>query len=171
VAVNVGVERGLTYLARLKCNRELPCQNCTARSEEASCKFRGAKNGAVTPLVPGRPSVDADATRQRIDHLEDLVKKLIAERQGSGSSPDVSSHSNSSGTGPSPESSSRSVPSPALQRIRKEPDVSRDVDGDSDGDDETVLDSTHSVYHGGGEWYAVLREVPFLSALAYWMST
>ena len=64
---------------RLKCNREKPCQNCTARAEQASCKFRGHKSAADLKSETGQKN--GDAIRQRIDHLEHLVSRLIAERQ------------------------------------------------------------------------------------------
>ncbi|KAB5546898.1 fungal-specific transcription factor domain-containing protein [Coniochaeta sp. 2T2.1] len=137
---------------KLKCNREQPCQNCAARSEEASCKFRGPKNGASAPAgVPGSSSGERDATRQRIDHLEDLVKRLIAERQASSPRPS----SNGSSTEPTPESVSHNADLTQLP-----PDGSKKgPDPAESGAGETVIDATHSVYHGGDDWYTVLREI------------
>lgn len=141
----------LTSVVRLKCNREQPCQNCKTRNEEATCKFRGAsKNGAVPGVVHGEANGDGGvATRKRIDHLEDLVKKLIAARQQASS---VKTNSNDEITLHTPRSfdrgaQSRSSPTAGTQ----EPDLA--------GAGETVMDGMHSVYHGGDEWYTVLREV------------
>jgi hypothetical protein len=64
--------------ARLKCNRENPCQNCTARDERTTCKYKGSKNG-TTPIA--HQDEHGDPMQQRIDHLEGLVKRLIAQRQ------------------------------------------------------------------------------------------
>jgi hypothetical protein len=141
---------GANNRRRLKCNREQPCQNCTARSEEESCKFRGtSKTGAATSAGHGEANGGGDATRKRIDHLEDLVKKLIAERQ----QPSLPGpNSNSRGAVLTPESLGRDAANrPAHTPTILEPDV--------DGAGETVVDGTHSVYHGGDEWYTVLREV------------
>ncbi|KAK4241856.1 hypothetical protein C8A03DRAFT_11962 [Achaetomium macrosporum] len=63
---------------KLKCNREEPCQNCTARNEQALCKFRGQKNGASGVRQAG---TSANGLRHRINRLEDLVKRLIEERE------------------------------------------------------------------------------------------
>ncbi|KAL4928177.1 Zn(II)2Cys6 transcription factor [Aspergillus undulatus] len=57
---------------KLKCNREKPCQNCTARGE--ACNYKGSANGA--PPLAARDR-HGETMRQRIDHLEDIVKKLI----------------------------------------------------------------------------------------------
>ncbi|GAB1319362.1 Pyrrolocin cluster transcription factor fsdR [Madurella fahalii] len=58
---------------KLKCNREKPCQNCTARNSQANCQFQGPNHRP--------PSTTGDVLmRQRIDRLEGLVKQL-AERQ------------------------------------------------------------------------------------------
>ncbi|KAL2814133.1 hypothetical protein BJX63DRAFT_420924 [Aspergillus granulosus] len=62
---------------KLKCNREKPCQNCTVRGEQATCTFKGAKNGALISYSKR----DADPMRQRIEHLEKIVKGLIAQRE------------------------------------------------------------------------------------------
>lgn len=90
--------------------------------------------------------MNGDATRKRIDHLEDLVKKLIAERQA----PSAKPNSYSNHTVPAPESlGCDAVPPSPLDAGPREPD----------GAGETVIDGAHSVYHGGDEWYTVLREV------------
>ncbi|KAK3898574.1 hypothetical protein C8A05DRAFT_37845, partial [Staphylotrichum tortipilum] len=65
---------------KLKCNRELPCQNCTARDGQAACKFR-KHEAIVEAAVHNRTNGTGDAMRDRIDHLEDMVAALIAARE------------------------------------------------------------------------------------------
>jgi hypothetical protein len=80
---------------------------------------------------------NGDGIRQRIDHLENLVKKLITERQ------QVAPPSNNLVY--TPESS------------EPRPSDAQDVVGAGT----TVMDGIHSVYVGGDDWHAVLQEVPF----------
>ncbi|KAI0478384.1 hypothetical protein GGR56DRAFT_664627 [Xylariaceae sp. FL0804] len=124
---------------KLKCNREKPCQNCTARSEEAACHFRGHQNDAL----PGPRRDGADLMRQRIDHLEDLVKRLVAESRQN-PPPADSVH-----TPESSEPEAGSVPSSG-------PSDAAEIVG---GAGQTVMDGVHSVYLGGADWYAVLQEI------------
>ncbi|KAH8892610.1 hypothetical protein GQ53DRAFT_685973 [Thozetella sp. PMI_491] len=81
--------------------------------------------------------------RQRIDHLEELVKKLITERPQGTSPPGVAAHTPES---PTPDSglgvSDASVEGdyvPSTGRI--------------------VMDGAHSAYFGGNDWYAVLQQI------------
>ena len=67
-------------MTRVKCSWEMPCQNCTARDQEAACKFRGPRDGPQPGTHHGETN-PGNVMRQRIDHLEDLVKKLISDRQ------------------------------------------------------------------------------------------
>ncbi|KAL4796336.1 hypothetical protein BDV19DRAFT_378315 [Aspergillus venezuelensis] len=57
---------------KLKCNREKPCQNCIARAE--TCHFKRSTTGVLSAPAKDR---NGEAMRQRLDHLEDMVKKLI----------------------------------------------------------------------------------------------
>jgi len=73
--------------SRLKCNREKPCQNCVTRNQQGGCHFQG-------PASHGPPLPAANAAcimRQRIDRLEALVKRLVADSssQSSVSSPEI----------------------------------------------------------------------------------
>ncbi|KAH6839637.1 hypothetical protein B0I37DRAFT_386929 [Chaetomium sp. MPI-CAGE-AT-0009] len=72
--------------------------------------------------------------RRRIDHLEDLVKKLIQERQAVPTPTAI--------TVPTPESPS--------------PDPDPDLSG---GAGKTVIDGIHSVYVSGSDWHVVLEEI------------
>jgi hypothetical protein len=65
--------------ARLKCNREKSCQNCAARDERTTCKYRGSKN-TPTPIAHDQNNRE-DSMQRRIDNLEDLVKRLITQGQ------------------------------------------------------------------------------------------
>lgn len=81
--------------------------------------------------------------RQRIDHLEDLVKGLISEQQQTKNlengavitpqSPEADTHTDQSSTS--------------------------DDGRDTAGAGKTVIDGNHSVYLGDNDWYTVLQEV------------
>ncbi|RAK75930.1 Zn(II)2Cys6 transcription factor [Aspergillus fijiensis CBS 313.89] len=62
---------------KIKCNREYPCQNCITRDEQSSCHFKGAK---IDSLSNARRESQLDPMRQRIDQLENMVKRLIAHQ-------------------------------------------------------------------------------------------
>lgn len=85
--------------------------------------------------------------KNRIDHLEGLVKRLIAERQNGLS--ENAPHT--------PESST--------------PDDNKVLQGAHSHASEvacagtTMIDGTRSVYRGGDEWYDVLEEVSILICL------
>ena len=80
--------------------------------------------------------------QQRIDHLESLVKRLIAQRQ------DTPSNNVRSGQD-GPEPGNRSVMTAMVS------DAS-DVAGSAGI---TVIDGVHSVYRGADDWHDVLQEV------------
>lgn len=136
--------------ARLKCNREKPCQNCTARDERISCRYKGSGNG--TPAI--RQDEHEDPMRQRLDHLEGLVKRLIAQRP-------ETLPINAVGDQDSPGSRAASEKTAEASDIS---DVSHRVGT-------TVIDGTHSVYNGGDDWYDVLKEVSQLVSLSCSPST
>ncbi|KAI7789041.1 hypothetical protein LA080_005145 [Diaporthe eres] len=120
---------------KLKCNREKPCQNCTARHEQASCKFRGSKHGAAP--IASRGS-NGDEMRQRIDHLEGLVKKLIAQRQNT-SSPRV----NITETTEAPKA--EAGPASDAQETA--------------GASKMLVDGVRSMYLNADDWQVVLQEI------------
>ncbi|KAH6693393.1 hypothetical protein BKA61DRAFT_279693 [Leptodontidium sp. MPI-SDFR-AT-0119] len=125
---------------KLKCNREKPCQNCTARDERSTCNYKGSKNGS-TPSAH-QEDHGVDLMQQRIDHLEGLVKKLIAQRPDSSPSSRVyTQDSPGSLTGPVTTASSLDASDVAC----------------STGT--TVIDGSQSVYKGADDWYDVLQEI------------
>ncbi|KAK9451148.1 uncharacterized protein V1518DRAFT_370393 [Limtongia smithiae] len=129
---------------KLRCNREKPCQNCTARAEQAGCKFRASKNGVVaTPVTHRDTNGDTTSIHQRIDHLEDLVKRLIAEGPR-----DLSPSKNVVYTPESPHTESE-------QALSSAPSDAPNMAGAG----QTVMDGIHSVYVGGDDWNAVLQQV------------
>lgn len=136
----------LTGEFRLRCNREKPCQNCIARDEKGACKFRGPKNETVPAA---HREANGETVRQRIDHLENLVKNLLAERQQTSS---VSMHM--AYTPESPGTQAGLAVSPAVSDAQ-----------DVAGAGKLVMDGTHSVYRGGDDWYAVLQEVGIFATL------
>lgn len=73
--------------------------------------------------------------QQRIDHLEDLVKSLIAQHQ------DIPGMARGAAPGPTPE-------------------ISNTSSVISEGDTHTtIVDGVHSVYKSKADWYEVLQEV------------
>ncbi|KAI1128812.1 hypothetical protein F5Y10DRAFT_277234 [Nemania abortiva] len=126
---------------KLKCNREKPCQNCAARGEHSACKFRGPVNTAAPAA-----SLNGDATRQRLDHLEELVKRLIAEHPQS--SPPQNNDENGIPT-PDTRRTSQAGSSSAFDDIADSPPG---VTG------RTVMDGVHSVYIDGDDW-SVINEL------------
>jgi hypothetical protein len=127
--------------ARLKCNREEPCQNCTARNEQTTCKYKASKNGATT--VPHQDE-HADPMQQRIDQLEGLVKRLIAQHQE---------------FPPNNEVYSQDGPKPGTGHLMTTVASDASVVASSAGT--TVIDGVHSVYKGADNWYDVLQEVSY----------
>ncbi|KAK9245854.1 hypothetical protein V1506DRAFT_506084 [Lipomyces tetrasporus] len=125
---------------KLKCNREKPCHNCTARDERTTCKYKGSDNG-TTPIA--HQDEHADPMQQRIDHLEGLVKRLIAQRQE---------------IPPNNVVCSQDSPKPGTGFVMT-------AVGASDASDvacsagTTVIDGVHSVYKGADDWYDVLQEI------------
>lgn len=150
---------------KLRCNREWPCQNCSARDDRAAagaaCKFRGGaapRTGTESAGGVAKSSHSAlsrhnggggggDATlRQRINDLEDMVSRLIESQAAN----DSSSSQASTGLYTPPDSGS----STHCGR-RGAPEAS------SDG--RIVLDREgRSVYHGWDVLFDMLEEViPF----------
>uniref|UniRef100_A0A093VCW8 Putative transcriptional regulatory protein n=1 Tax=Talaromyces marneffei PM1 TaxID=1077442 RepID=A0A093VCW8_TALMA len=124
----------LTKLFRLRCNRERPCSNCTVRDERASCKYESPKNGsAMNPQH--HASKQRGSMQQRINHLEDLVKNLIAQNQKLPITPEGVE------TGPSFK------------------DSISDASDSTHSPGKTVIDGGHSVYKGAEDWYDVLQEI------------
>ncbi|KAK6083227.1 fungal specific transcription factor domain-containing protein [Seiridium cupressi] len=123
---------------KLKCNREKPCQNCAARNEHENCMFHGPKNG---PSPQAQGSTNGNAMRQRIDRLEEMVKKLVTERG--------KMYSSSSDAVYTPESSEPET-GPAASAAAPE---THEV-----GVGKTVMDGIHSVYLGGNDW-DVINEI------------
>lgn len=97
--------------------------------------------------------LNGDAMRQRIDHLEDLVRRLIAERVPAPSPPQ--SHSSAGLDVYTPQKSPRSEVKPNEAQVPH--DVSGDMAVGSTG--KTVIDGVHSVYLGSDDWSVVLQEV------------
>ncbi|KAE8557032.1 hypothetical protein EYB25_001738 [Talaromyces marneffei] len=119
---------------KLRCNRERPCSNCTVRDERASCKYESPKNGsAMNPQH--HASKQRGSMQQRINHLEDLVKNLIAQNQKLPITPEGVE------TGPSFK------------------DSISDASDSTHSPGKTVIDGGHSVYKGAEDWYDVLQEI------------
>ncbi|KAL4869867.1 hypothetical protein BDV12DRAFT_195875 [Aspergillus spectabilis] len=126
---------------KLKCNREKPCQNCTVRGEQAACVFKGSTNGALSSVHGDKIG---EPMRQRIDHLEQMVKRLVGQRQeiAPAAAPTPSPDGSQLGSGV--------VNIPNLAPVGT-----------------TVIDSGHSVYKPTEDWYDVLQEVNELKRTWY----
>ena len=83
-----------------------------------------------------------DPMQQRIDHLEDLVKRLIAQRQ------DIP---------PNDVVFSQDSPKPETGFVMTA--VASDASDVACSASMTVIDGVHSVYKGADDWYDVLQEV------------
>jgi hypothetical protein len=112
-----------------------------ARNQNDSCKFRGLKNNAAA--VVGNGNATGDGMRQRIDHLEELVKGLINEQQQTEQLEKKAAFTPQS---PEADATTESSASPFNGQ-------------ESAGTGQTVIDGNHSVYLGDNDWYTVLQEV------------
>jgi hypothetical protein len=140
---------------RLRCNRQQPCQNCTTRAEQATCKYRGSDNLSSFPVPPRKEQENVDAMQQRILRLESLVKSLVAQSQANDDQPSED---------------------PNLQNIPFRPSRNRFDDGtrmnmSATTNDAlealprsgtTVIDEGQSVYRPADNWVDLLEEVILL---------
>ncbi|KAK9326963.1 hypothetical protein V1520DRAFT_91448 [Lipomyces starkeyi] len=133
-------------IRKLKCNREKPCQNCIARNEGTTCKYKGSDNGTA-PIA--HQDEHADLMQQRIDHLEGLVKKLIAQRQ------DIL---------PNNVVGSQDSPTGFVMAA-----AASDASDLACTSGTTVIDGVHSVYKGADDWHDVLQEINLLKKV--WSQT
>ncbi|KAK9482003.1 hypothetical protein V1527DRAFT_55070 [Lipomyces starkeyi] len=124
---------------KLKCNREKRCQNCTARDERTTCKYKGSKD-ETTRIA--HQDEHGDPMQQRIDHLEGLVKRLIAQRQ------EIPQHN---------VACSQDSAKPGTGFVRTA--VASDASDVPFSAGTTVIDGLHSVYKGADDWYDVLQEI------------
>ncbi|KAL3482101.1 hypothetical protein BJX99DRAFT_82171 [Aspergillus californicus] len=120
---------------KLKCNRDKPCQNCSVRGEQTACVYKGSVNGSAPQHSQHRTG---DPMRQRIDRLEDMVKKLITQSKDTPSTP--------------PRETYNSVDESVIS-----PDLLRQVGT-------TVIEAGHSVYKATDDWHDVLKEINDLKA-------
>ncbi|KKK24816.1 hypothetical protein AOCH_000267, partial [Aspergillus ochraceoroseus] len=128
---------------KLKCNREQPCQNCVTRNEAINCRYRGSK--VATPPV-SHPQDQGDPMQQRIDHLEDLVKRLITQQQ------ELPAYDLSQGLDTIPPRT-EAMPTPVVSEIPSGPGLTGSTPHT------TIIDGVHSVYKGSDDWHDVLREI------------
>lgn len=119
---------------RLKCNRESPCQNCTARAQHDACTYRGHTD--ATKSVGRQRKGDDVAVRKRVDQLERLVRQLLSDR-GSASASDNGKDASQN------MESQYHEPSPSAPAATGK----------------TIIEGSRSAYHGGNDWHVVLQEV------------
>ncbi|GAA5911432.1 Zn(II)2Cys6 transcription factor [Sporobolomyces salmoneus] len=61
---------------KLRCNRVSPCDQCTAKNQEASCTWEGAE-----PLYTRRDEADTQELRDQVARLESLVRYLTSQKR------------------------------------------------------------------------------------------
>jgi Fungal Zn(2)-Cys(6) binuclear cluster domain len=122
---------------RIKCNRELPCQNCIVRSTPSQCTYRGQGP------MPSLRSVRAEGMQERLNRLENLVTTLVAQDHVPGqanlASEDEMGQSSHDGI-------SRDMESHSLVE-------------DQHGSGVLKVDQHSSVYSGSTHWRDVMAEV------------
>jgi hypothetical protein len=124
---------------RIKCNRELPCQNCIVRSIPSQCNYRG--HGPVP--ARGFRSAHAEDMQERLNRLESLVTTLVSQDQ-------VVGHANPNledGNGYSFE-----------DNVSREPETAS-IAGLQQGVGVLKVDGDASVYRGSTHWRDVMKEV------------
>lgn len=132
---------------RLRCNREQPCQNCTVRTEQATCKYRASTKGPI-------PSPGHDQTnimQQRIDRLEGLVKTLVAKDQGTFRPNDS--------TPPDEANWSEVIGPPESRSGSGKTAIASDSLGKPSNAGTLMVTGDHSVYRNTSDWSDVLQEV------------
>lgn len=195
--------------ARLRCNREKPCQNCSARGEQTFCKFREPANtthtlsgpkasrgaaidtGAGASISGDSTSADLEGTEaapgvttfvrnndlearpkcsmnvkgqtsddigQRINHLEDLVNRLVAERPSAWTPPHSVITSTASTCTPDKSEKTEGECSGASDATPEDAFAIKAVG-------RTVMDGGHSVYLDGDDWSVILQEASGLIPL------
>ncbi|KAN0108498.1 hypothetical protein V8E51_008240 [Hyaloscypha variabilis] len=132
-------------IRKIKCNRELPCQNCIVRSIPSQCNYRG--HGPVP--ARGFRSAHAEGMQERLNRLESLVTTLVSQDQ-------VVGHANPNledGNGYSFE-----------DNVSREPETAS-IAGLQQGVGVLKVDGDASVYRGSTHWRDVMKEVNELRSL------
>lgn len=128
---------------RIKCNRELPCQNCIVRDIPSRCIYRGHE-----PVAARARSARAEGMQERLDRLESLVTTLVTQDQGS-SQAKPSSEDGRNGQ-LSRDNNSREANGASVAGIQHGLGVLK-------------VDIKSSVYRGATHWRDVMEEVTPLS--------
>jgi hypothetical protein len=96
----------------------------------------------------GHQDLHGDPMQQRIDQLESLVKRLIAQSQE---------------IPPNNMVCNQESPNPGTRFVT--PAVAPDASDVASGAGITVIDGVYSVYKGEDDWYDVLQEVRYFAFL------
>lgn len=141
-------------VARLKCNRAHPCENCIKRGDSASCTY--AQPGARKKSTLNQGTFNSpDDMQNRIDRLEGLVLSLMTN--GAQSAGPAAAAAAISGTG-----------STTLGKNSSETNGDENgADGQEESDTEQVtksfgimkVDNNKSYYISEAHWSAVLNDV------------
>ena len=145
---------------RLKCNRGHPCDNCTKRTDAASCTY-------VTPGTRKKSATAAgsnnspDEMQNRIDRLEGLVLSLItngsqsAGPQSAGSAAAAMNLSASVSDG----SVEQAIDLAAPESIREEDGDESEVDQVAKSIGVMKIRNNRAIFASEAHWYAILGEV------------
>ena len=144
-------------LARLKCNRSTPCENCVKRGESSTCSYAPPGTRKKTGSR-SQPSGTPDDMQNRIDKLEGLVLSLM----GSGND------SQPPGEGPRAMSVSTSSNSNTPFTPQGSDDTHRDNDSVESDTDKVVKsfgvlhfnnNNNQASYIGDSHWATILHEI------------
>ncbi|RAO64651.1 uncharacterized protein BHQ10_000663 [Talaromyces amestolkiae] len=103
------------------------------RDERASCKYESPKNEPATFQHHG--TKQGHSMQQRINHLEDLVRNLIAQNHNAPITPE------------------------GVETGGSFKDSVIDASESTHSPGKTVIDGGHSVYKGAEDWYDILQEI------------
>jgi hypothetical protein len=149
-------------LLRLKCDRNLPCENCVKRNLSSSCTYvHGAfreKSSSIQKSTNGQKDVQS-----QLQHLEELVVSLMNKSNRNGSS---STTSNLQAT---PQSS------PDLTAANELGQATETLGRNILKDTATVLgrisiEDDQPSYVGSAHWMAILDSVSFLPRIQKFQS-
>lgn len=148
---------------KLKCNRGHPCDNCTKRSDIASCNY--AAPGSKKKGVASPSNATPGDMQNRIDRLEGLVLSLMTSGQAPSSTAAAQAAID--------HSRSNSLSAASDRRLdREDRDMIREADEDGNNGDDSEVDQVsrgigimkvdnngRALFASDAHWYAILGEL------------
>ncbi len=143
-------------MARLKCNRSHPCENCVKRGDSASCSY--ASPGARKKSQSSQESSSTpDDMQNRIDRLEGLVLSLMTNgARSAGPTAAAAALSSSDDTGSSEHP--QLIDDESMIKEESEEDYS-DTDQVAKSFGVMRVDNNKTYYVGDAHWAAILSDV------------